>query len=420
MTRSVARLRPPVGLLAVMSIGLTPVSACSDRAAQSADQAPVTAATTTRSPGPAATPAPVRPERPSSTAPLPGRAERALATLDLAERVGQLVMAGTPAAATDLAPDTARTLRRWHVGNVMLTGRSSAGVHRTSRLTDQLEDVIARSSGLVRPLVATDQEGGAVQVLRGAGFSDIPAGTTQAGWSTRTLRERARRWAAELAEAGVTVNLAPVTDVVPTRVGRANPPIGRFGRQLGSDARSVAAHATAFADGMTDRGVLAVAKHFPGLGLASANTDVTADVTDRTTTTGSAAVQAFRDVVAAGIPLVMVSSATYTRIDASGPACFSARVITGLLRREMGFDGVVISDDLGQARQMAEWSPGTRAVRFVRAGGDLVLTVDPATVPPMAGALLAQARRDPDLRRRIDDAALRVLRAKDALGLLGG
>jgi beta-N-acetylhexosaminidase len=90
-----------------------------------------------------------------------------------------------------------------------------------------------------------------------------------------------------------------------------------------------------------------------------------------------------------------------------------------LLRRELGYRGVVISDDLGAAAQVQAWSPARRAVRFIQAGGDIVLTGRASVVPAMVDGLLNRARNDPVFRDRVNAAALRVLRAKQTLGLLG-
>jgi beta-N-acetylhexosaminidase len=114
----------------------------------------------------------------------------------------------------------------------------------------------------------------------------------------------------------------------------------------------------------------------------------------------------------------MISTAAYARIDPGVPAAFSPRIVTGLLRGRLGFRGVVISDDLGQAAQVADVSIGQRAVRFVQAGGDIVLTVNATQAAAMTSALLARAKRDPAFRQLVDFAALRVLREKAALGLL--
>jgi beta-N-acetylhexosaminidase len=347
----------------------------------------------------------------------PDQATLVLRRMSLAQRAGQLVMVGAPATGSVAA--AARAVSRHHVGNVMLTGRSRSGVRATARVSARLQAGTTEAATADVPLlVATDQEGGAVQVLAGPGFSPIPAARTQGTWGRSTLRPRAARWGRQLRAAGVQLNLAPVADVVPTSEAAGNAPIGAYGRQFGPDPDDVADHAGAFAAGMGEANVLAVAKHFPGLGRVTANTDTAASVVDRVTTDDSGSVAAFAALIADDVPVVMIASATYRRIDPENLACFSSVVITDLLRRRLGFGGLVISDDLGQARQVAAWRPGSRAVKFIAAGGDLVLTVDPSLAPAMAEAVADRARRDPTFRRQTDAAALRVLRAKAAAGLL--
>ena len=114
----------------------------------------------------------------------------------------------------------------------------------------------------------------------------------------------------------------------------------------------------------------------------------------------------------------MMSSAVYTKIDGSRPAVFSPTVITGLLRKNLGFSGVVMSDDLGNAKAVAAWSAGDRAVRFIDAGGDEVLTVNASTIPAMVTAVTARAARDSVFRGKVATAVMRVLTAKAAEGLL--
>jgi beta-N-acetylhexosaminidase len=118
------------------------------------------------------------------------------------------------------------------------------------------------------------------------------------------------------------------------------------------------------------------------------------------------------------VPFVMMSTAIYARLDPGVPAAFSSRIVTGLLRGSLGYRGLVISDDLGGAAQVAGLAPGERAVRFVAAGGDVVLTVDAGQAGEMTAALLARARSDAAFRRQVDAAALRVLAEKQRLGLL--
>jgi hypothetical protein len=116
----------------------------------------------------------------------------------------------------------------------------------------------------------------------------------------------------------------------------------------------------------------------------------------------------------------MMSTAYYDKIDPGHPAAFSATIIRGMLRDELGFTGVVISDDLGASAQVAAWSPGDRAVDFINAGGDMVLTVTPSVIPAMVDAVSAEAARSSAFRAKVDAAALLVLKAKQAEHLIRG
>ncbi len=378
-----------------------------------------TGATGTGSPTPAAEPAPQRVDHGS------GRllrrltpAESTLARMTRPQVVGQVFMVGTPATAAGAA--TRAQIGRYHVGNVMLTGRSYAGTRAPARVAASMQSAASpAATGGVGLLVSTDQEGGAVQVLRGPGLSTIPSALAQAASSPARLRARAARWGSELRRSGVNMNLGPVLDTVPGAAAAAvNPPIGAFGREYGYLPGEGARHATAFARGMADAGVVTSAKHFPGLGRVRANPDVSAGVTDPVTGPHGPSLAPFRTAIEAGVPAVMMSTAYYPRLDPAHPAAFSRTVVRGLLRRELGFRGVVVSDDLGIARQVARWPAGERAVRFLDAGGDLVLTVDPATLPAMQRAVLTRTRTSPAFRARVEQAALRVLRIKQARGLL--
>lgn len=360
---------------------------------------------------------------PTSAAALPAPAEkpdaavRVLAGMSRAQRVGQLIMVGAPA--TGATGSTLSAISDSHVGNVILTGRSSLGTAATARVSARLRaGSTAAATGGVGLFVATDQEGGKVQVLSGPGFSTIPSALTQGGWPVSTLRVRATTWGRQLTTAGVNLNLAPVADTVPQARARSNGPIGFYQREFGYSTAVVGPHAAAFVQAMRTSGVAATPKHFPGLGRVVANTDTTSGVTDSVTTRTSSYLGPFRQAIAAGAPFVMVSSAIYSRIDAGHPACFSRTVITGMLRKDLRFQGVVISDDFGSARAVTRWSPGSRATQFIAAGGDMVLTVDPRLAPAMVAAVVARANTSASFRAQVDNAALRVLRAKAAAHLL--
>ena len=266
--------------------------------------------------------------------------------------------------------------------------------------------------------VATDQEGGHVQVLSGSGFSQMPTAKVQGRWKPEALQAAATGWGHELRAAGVNVNLAPVADVLSPELGTANAAIGRYDRAYGTDSAVVSDHVLAFARGMRDAGVVSTVKHFPGLGRVRDNTDFSAGVVDEQTTATDPDLLPFSNASRAATPWVMVSSAIYRRIDAEQPASFSAAIITTLLRKEIGYRGLVVSDDLGRAKQVAAVPPGQRAVRFLRAGGDIVLTADPATLGSMIDEVVSTATSDPGFARRITEAQKRIVEAKTHLGLV--
>ena len=331
------------------------------------------------------------------------------------ERAGQLIMVGVETAGPRLASIDAVSTHQ--VGNVFIAGQTHAGAEAIRGVVDAMTALVGPDTTHGTPLlVATDQEGGQVQVLQGSGLSTIPSALEQAAMPAQDLRARALTWGQELADVGVTMNLAPVADLVDIPDPSANAPIGAWEREYGNDPATVLDHATAFAQGMEEAGVIAVYKHVPGLGRVGANTDTASDVTDGTTApSGDAAVSVFADAIGGGARVVMVSSAVYPLIDDSSPAVFSPAVVTDMLRGELGFTGVVITDDVSAAAQVQEWDPGQRAVRAVRAGCDIVLASgDPSTAIDMVRALVDQARDDPAFADRIDQSAARVLNLKTA------
>ena len=168
---------------------------------------------------------------------------------------------------------------------------------------------------------------------------------------------------------------------------------------------------------MRAAGIDTTAKHFPGLGRVVGNTDDTADVVDNVTTPHDSYLDPFGAAVKAGTPFVMVSLATYTKIDPNHLAVFSPTIIKGILRDDLGFRGVVISDSLGAAA-VASIPPATRGTDFIAAGGDMIISnLIPAAVG-MAQGISARAATDPAFRALVDAATLRVLEAKNAAGLL--
>ena len=305
-----------------------------------------------------------------------------------------------------------------HFGSVTFTTHSSAGVHATRVLTETVQALAtADATDGVRFFVAANQEGGTIQGLSGPGFETIPSALDQGAMTPAVLQRTAVRWGRELRDAGVNLDLAPVADVVPPGTDAQNAPIGRLERAFGHDPATVSSHVVAFMDGMEEAGIATTAKHFPGLGRVAGNTDTTRDVNDTVTTRHDPFVEPFAAAVDAGVPFVMVSLATYGLIDPAHLAVFSPLVIGGMLRGDLGFHGVVISDALG-ATAVASVAPATRAIDFLDAGGDMIISNQTAPAVEMASAVAARAGSDGAFRDRIDDAARAVLEAKQVAGLL--
>lgn len=339
-----------------------------------------------------------------------------LAGMSEAQRIGQLFSLGL--AGDALGPGERSAIGSLHLGSVWFTQTSQAGTAGIRSVAEAAQALAtpAATAG-VRLFVAANQEGGQVQSLNGAGFSRIPSALEQGGVDPAALQSQAAAWASELKAAGVDLDFAPVMDVVPPGTDAQNQPIGVLQREYGHDAAAAGSHGAAFVRGMSGAGVATTVKHFPGLGRVQGNTDFAASVVDRTTTAGDPALGSFRQAIAAGAPFVMVALATYTRIDAAHLAVFSPTAMR-LLRDGMGFEGVIVSDDLGAAQAVAAIAPERRAVDFLAAGGDVVVSKTLDATVRMAGAVQARAATDPAFRALVDASALRVLRAKRSYGLL--
>ncbi|MCM4079690.1 glycoside hydrolase family 3 N-terminal domain-containing protein [Paractinoplanes hotanensis] len=383
---------------------LLAVSGCTTGAADPPIAAPSSAA------APSATP-PFS-TSPSSAPPPPPKdcLTETLDALDLPERVGQLLMIG---AAVNAPSGLGDTVRRYHLGGVFLRGRST---HAAAQLKSGIAAL--QKQAPMPMLLAVDQEGGSVQTLKGPDFPRLPSAQRLGSGPAATLRDTTGTSARRLKGIGVNLNLAPVADTVPTSIGTGNPPIGAFRREFGSDPAKVAAAIRTVVPASQDAGVLTTLKHFPGLGRVRVNTDVSRGATDTVATVDDPYLSPFKAGIESGSAAVMISSARYPKIDPDAIAAFSKPIITGLLREKIGFDGLVISDDLGAARAVTSVSPAQRAVRFVAAGGDMVLTIVAADAAPMAGALIARAESDQSFRARVDEAARHVLEAKKRAGIL--
>jgi beta-N-acetylhexosaminidase len=333
-----------------------------------------------------------------------------------AQRAGQLFavgIAGSPGSVV------ARAVASHHFGSLMFGTTTTASLAEIRQVT-AADQALASTAATarVRFFIAADTEGGEVQRLRGPGFAPIPSAVTQGELAAGTLKREAAGWGRDLKKAGINLDLAPVMDVVPPGAAQRNQPIGALRREFGSDPQTVAAHGVAFLRGLRQAGVAATAKHFPGLGRVTGNTDLTAGVVDPVTAPGDPYLGSFQAAVDAGVPFVMISLASYPRIDPRHLAVFSSRTMRTLLRTRMHFGGVIISDDMGAAAAVASLSPAVRAVSFLSAGGDMILSESLPVAAAMDAAVVAKMKRDPAFRSDVDAAVMHILVAKQAYGLL--
>lgn len=352
------------------------------------------------------------PATPTPT-PSPGEACRAMASeLPLEGQVGQLFMVGVSTGGLD--ETTRAAIIDNSLGSVVLLGNSTAGATQVRMLTAELGSL---GDAQLPLLVSVDQEGGSVQRLKGEGFSEIPSAREQGQLPPGQLTRDAAGWGEELSSVGIDYNLAPVGDVVPEEHRGSNAPVGKLRRDFGSDPDQVGAKVQEFIAGMQEAGVLTSVKHFPGLGLVENNTDFGA-AEDTEVTSDSPVLAPFQMAIEEGVDSVMVSSAVYTGIDGDNEAMFSAKVIDDLLRGELGYDGVVISDDLGAAVAVKDVEPAQRGVRFIQAGGDLAINADPKLMGEMVTAAVDLADDDEEFASRVEESAARVLVLKEKAGLL--
>jgi beta-N-acetylhexosaminidase len=397
-------------LVAVLGCGVLALSVVSCGGSKEASGAPTSGGTASATTRPSQIPSTTPP-----SAGLEGCPERTLDQLSLAERVGQLFMGGIQ---VDRTPAfVSARLESAQVGSVLLVGQATSGVEPVATAVRRARAVVGEPAG-VRPLIAADQEGGLVQHLKGPGLATIPSASAQGELEPSELARRAEGWGDELRVAGINLDLAPVADVVPAWIGTANEPIGALHRGYGSDPEAVGEHVAAFVRGMAAARIAATVKHFPGLGKVRGNTDFSSGITDTVTTRDDPDLAPFKDGIDAGARFLMVSLATYTKIDPRHRAVFSSTVIDGMVRDDLGFDSVVVSDDLGAAEEVQAVPPAERALDFLRAGGDLVLVSTPNLLPAMTSAVIAEARAGSDFRAQVDRHTLRILAAKQSMGLL--
>jgi len=411
-------------LVAAALLPAGPVAGCSAPPVTT----PVASSDPPTSAAPTATPGSTPPAGPASLTPtLEGQIRSLVAGMSLPDKVGQLFVAlvyGDSATTTDPAytrPNLARygvrngaeLVDRYRLGGVIYFDWAGnlAGPRQVAALSAGLQRQAMAHQPAVPLLISTDQEGGTVNRLAGVVAASPGNMAVGATFDDAAARRTAAVTGQQLRALGINVDNAPVADV---NTNPANTADGT--RAFGDRAVVVGRLAAAAVQGLQGAGVAATVKHFPGLGSTVVNTDAGTAVT-RLSRAQLAATDLvpFRAAVAAGTDLVMTAHVMAPALDPTGtPASLSAPVVTGLLRHDLGYRGVVVTDAL-DAGALTGVPPAQRALRAILAGNDQVLMP-----PDLAGAQRAvtdAVRRGTITEARLDESVTRILRLKARLGL---
>jgi beta-N-acetylhexosaminidase len=311
----------------------------------------------------------------------------------------------------EASAEVKRLVRDFGVGSVILFKRNIDGPEQVAELVRELQSV-ARDAGQHLPLlVAVDQEGGRVARMREPWTIWPPLRALGRFGSEDHARRMGAALAAELRACGIGCDFAPVMDV---DTNPQNPVIGD--RAFGDDPELVGRLGVAMIRGLQDDGgIVACAKHFPGHGDTDVDSHLDLPAVDHSMSRlHDVELRPFRRAIEAGVATIMTAHVLVRELDSALPATLSNRIITGLLREEMKYGGVIVSDDLEMKAVAKHWRPGEAAVRAAKAGCDIL---------PLCAEVEAQVEAIEGLVRAIeaeeitfssmDDACARVRRLKE-------
>ena len=323
-------------------------------------------------------------------------------------RVGERFMVGFDGLAA--SPDVKRMIREFGVGHVVLFERNVDAPEQVAELVRELQ-VVARDAGHTLPLlVAVDQEGGRVARLREPWTVWPPMRAVGRIGSEDIARKVGAALATELSACGIRYDFAPDVDV---DTNPQNPVIGD--RSFGDDPALVGRLGAAVVRGLQEGGVAACAKHFPGHGDTDLDSHLELPAVDHPRPRlDEVELPPFRAAIEAGVASIMTAHVLVRELDDTVPATLSPRVVDGLLRKEMKYGGVIVSDDLEMKAVASHWGVGQGAVKAAQAGCDLlpVCTSVDAQVEAMESVIRA-LETEALPWGAMDDACARIRRLKE-------
>ncbi|WP_420333886.1 glycoside hydrolase family 3 protein [Roseibium sp.] len=364
------------------------------------------------------------PARSESVAKVSDGTAKAADEIPLRQKIGQMVLIGFVGDRPSRSgvKRVLEQLEAGEIGGVLYLGRNLRNKQTVQRMNAAFREA---SPAALPPLIAIDQEGGRVQRLRSRnGFPDTPSARYIA---RKGEPDDAKRTYSVLAESlagwGFTLNLAPVVDV---DANPRNPIIGRLGRSFSPDPERVSAFASTFVSAHREHGVLTALKHFPGHG--SSLRDSHKGAVDITGTWSEDELIPFRQLIAGDMADIVMTAHVInhklSETEANVPMSLSHSALTGLLRDDLGFTGVIMSDDIQMDAIRWNFSLEDAVLKAVDAGTDILLFAndrrpDPEIPQKVADILEAAAANDPDIARKIDDAYDRIVTLKSDLRVAG-
>jgi beta-N-acetylhexosaminidase len=323
-------------------------------------------------------------------------------------RVGQRFMIGFHG--MEASADVKRLIREFGVGHVILFARNVASPEQVAELDRELQET-ARDAGHDLPLmIAVDQEGGRVARMGPPWTVWAPLRALGRIGSEDLARRMGAALAAECAAVGIRCDFAPIMDV---DTNPSNPIIGN--RSFGDDPDLVGRLGVAMIEGLQSGKVVASAKHFPGHGDTDLDSHLALPVVEHgRSRLYDVEIRPFRRAIAAKVATIMMAHVLYPELDPELPASLSTAVVDGILRRELGYGGVVFTDDLEMKAVAGRWTPDTSAVLAMRASCDIVPVCQShdAQVRALEGAVRAAESGEVPFKA-MDDSLARIRRMKE-------
>lgn len=334
-----------------------------------------------------------------------------LHALALEEKIGQMIMMGVPG--TEVGPEASTLIEQYNVGGIMLFAENVQSPEQVAQLTADLQRMALGSGARLPLFISIDQEGGRVVRIRD-GVTPLPSMMAIGATGSTALAEQVGRIIGEeLAALGVNMNAAPVMDV---NNNPHNPVIGT--RSFGEQPELVAEMGVALMRGMQATGMLTTAKHFPGHGDTEVDSHLALPtITHSRSRLDEIELMPFRAAIAAGVDAIMSAHITFPAVDSTPglPSTLSHPVLTGLLRNELQFDGLIVTDALEMKGVADQYDFGEAAVMAVQAGVDIVLIAQSRYNMEGLQAItaLVEAVQDGTIpMERIDQSIRRILAAK--------